>query len=99
MKTSKRKRKEIRRRLDDRTSNSPIAFEDEIADLLDDAADAERLAERCEKLERGLEMALQVAFDGPAEMVGTGCAETYGQWRRRIESELRALASRETEAK
>lgn len=48
---------------------------------------------RVEELEAALSKAIQAAWDGPAETVGTGCAETYGQWRKRLESECRAALS------
>jgi len=58
----------------------------ELDEVLDAAAEALELAD-------GLECAIRAAWDGPAEWVGTGCGESYSQWRTRMEKTARdALA-------
>lgn len=73
----------------------PDITKDEEIDRLNRTVDRkdDQLAEAQEyagELRAALSKAIQAAWDGPAEMVGTGCAETYSQWRKRLEGECRA---------
>lgn len=47
------------------------------------------LLDERDRLRAALDGAVQVAFDGPRETVGTNCKEGYWDWRKRIERECR----------
>lgn len=46
---------------------------------------------RARKLEAAVKDLREVAFDGPSESKGSGCAESVKQWRDRIEMETRPV--------
>lgn len=63
-----------------------------MVDAIERAIDAAVAVER-EKLEyavEGLRCAILAAFDGPEEPVGSHCAESYKQWRKRMEDMARS---------
>ena len=62
----------------------------ESTQLADKAADALEAADkRIVELRGALNKAVWVAWDGPPVPVGTNCAETYTEWRDRLEKECR----------
>jgi len=57
------------------------------------------LCRRVSELEKALEDAIEVAWDGPSIPKGSPPLEKYSDWRKRIESECKAVAQRNHEPK